>query len=727
MTTAKKKPLTKEEKDFISSVRAIPRHERSRENQSMLDALIADGDIPDDDILTKIGDTARDPENQKFAAGIATDTTAAYAGHEAMRGRTELRSERGRVKGFGGWKGWLANKGAAALSAMLSDRYLNQGLIHGVPPEEMSGLQTGLSGAAEVVVPPAMRATGQMIKGAGGVVGDILQPLTKRVGDSNIGNFFRQLIGKAPVENPDFSVQAGDFIEKQAEKIRTGERANTDISEASMSWIESGKLSTRVATEVNHRLIELFDGIANASFFGGKPMETLRKAGGELLESGVNDFVARFKTNMTPGELSKFVRNAVRKNIKYAEGLRAFKFKALDIKGKGIEGFRGVDLSNIVGGKGDFSFREAVKHMDAADPKTKAKILKKILKAADEIDRGKPSEIMQSADDLIQEFLDTPGVTGNKEWIKAQVSGESAKSLVEKAIAFNAKNAELINNTSIRSIANSDPEMLLGKLFQDGKPDTLNAVLKLKDSKGKLVLNETHRNSLRAAWLGTAGGKASKMGKSGILTEASDIVKGVYVLNGVKLERILNNAEGRMGTGVGRALFPGVGKESGFGTLRKFAKFLQSQQRDSGGVGAIAFVLGAPSAMQSLVRIGAVATAGVVTGVVTDNHLTTFMTVVGAGTLLFSPKGMAAFLANPKTRHALLNGIKKNSNRGVDHLFKYMQSATAQALAKSFGATYVSNEEMAELTDIRFQGGDSARIGGAETPLSNLPTFATSA
>ena len=711
MTTVKKKPLTKEEKDFISSVRAIPRHERSRENQSMLDALIADGDIPDDDILTKIGDTARDPENQKFAAGIATDAGAAYGGHEAMRRMTEPRLERGRPRGVGGVKGWLLNKGAAGLAAMLSDRQLNQGLIHGVPPEERSDLQTGLSGAAEVVVPPAMRATGKVLQGAGGVASDILSSMTKKAGDTKFGNFFRQLIGKADPENLDFSVQAGDFIEEQARKIRMGERPSGDISKKSLEHIEKGKLSTRVATEVNHRMIELFDGIANASFFGGKPMQTLMRSGQELLESGVNDFVGRFTSNMNPKQLSTFVGNAVKKEIKYATGLREYKFLALDVKGKGIEGFRGGDLKETIGGDGIFTFREAIKHMDAADPKTQVKILKQIKKAAAEIDGGKPNEITQSADDLIAEFLDTPGVTQNKEWIRSQVS-ESADSLVNKAIAFNAKNAELINNTAIKNIANSKPEVLLGNLFKDGSSDTLTAVMNLKNSKGNLVLNENHRNGIRAAWLGTIGG-TNKFGQSGILTQASDLINGVHVLNGTKLEQVLIKAEGRMGKAVGHALFPGVG----FRELKKFSKFLQSQQRASGGVGAIAFVLGAPSAMQSLAHIAVVTAAGVATGVATDNNLTTVMTVVGAGTLLFSPKGMAAFLANPKTRDALLNGIKKNSNRGVDHLFKYMQSATAQALAKSFGATYVSDEEMAELTDARFQGGGSARIGGAETPL----------
>ena len=104
------------------------------------------------------------------------------------------------------------------------------------------------------------------------------------------------------------------------------------------------------------------------------------------------------------------------------------------------------------------------------------------------------------------------------------------------------------------------------------------------------------------------------------------------------------------------------------------------------------------------------ATAGVVAGVATNNDLTTYMTVLGAGTLLFSPRGMAAFLANPTTRNTLINGIKKNSNQGVDHLATYMKSATAQALAKSFGAIFVSDEDKAELTDV-----SSARIGGAET------------
>jgi hypothetical protein len=713
---------TKVDMAKVKRMRALQRKGMlPKDGVQMLNDLEEHGLIDDRTITEKIsgqfrGNVGR--ENIKDVGGIATDAAAAYGGHEAMRRGTEPRLERGRAKGVGGIKGWMLNKGAAGLAAMLSDRQLNQGLIHGVPPEERSDLQTGLSGAVEVVVPPVMRATGKVLQGAGGVASDILQPLTTRVGDSKIGNFFRQLIGKADPRNPDFSVEAGNVIEEQARKIRTGERPSGDISGASLKHIESGKLATRVATEFNQLTVELADGISSASLFASKPAQAIARAGQEMLESVVHDFVSRFTTNMSPKQLSVFIGNAVKKEIKYATRLREYKFLALDIKGRGIEGFRGVDLSGPIGGKGIYTFREAVEHMDGADPKTQVKILKQIKKAANEIDSGKPTEIMQSADDLLAEFVETHGAaTPTKKFIESQIT-ESANTLVEKAIAFNAKNAELINNTAIRNIANAKPEVLLGRLFQDGKSDTLRAVMKLKDQKGNLVLNENHRNGIRAAWLGTVGG-TNQFGKSGILTRASEITDaypGVYVLKGALLERVLNDAEGRMGKAVGDALFPGA--LGGFSELRKFAKFLQSQQKNPGGVGAIAFVLGAPSAMREVVNVGALTIAGFVAGGELPGHnLTTYMTVTGAGLLLFSPKGMAAFLANPKTRDALLNGIKKNSNRGVDHLAKYMQSATAQALAKSFGATYVSNEETAELTDIKFQGGGSARIGGAETPL----------
>ena len=72
------------------------------------------------------------------------------------------------------------------------------------------------------------------------------------------------------------------------------------------------------------------------------------------------------------------------------------------------------------------------------------------------------------------------------------------------------------------------------------------------------------------------------------------------------------------------------------------------------------------------------------------------MTVAGAGTILLGPKGMAAFLNNPKTRDMLLNGIAKNSVT-KDLLNRYMQSVVGQTMAQQFQAVYIPEEEKEEL------------------------------
>ena len=660
------------------------------------------------------GDVGR--ENIKDVGGIATDAAAAYGG--------ELGSRRFTAPRFPGLKGKVINRGAAALSAMLSDRFINQQLIHGKSPEEVSNLQTGLSGAAEAIIPPALHVAGQTGKALYGVGSDVVSGATKKVGDSKIGNFFRQLIGKGDPENPNFAVQAGHEIEDQAARVRSGVRdrsiiegegvtAVPEFSKETLKHIDDFKLSTRVATEFNHRLVELFDGITQKSYTGQKPMEALIKSGQQLLESRVMDFVRTFKNNMSPHQLSVYISQAIKGNIEFATSLRKYNFLALDMKAGRVEGFRGVNLSDPVGGKGFYTFREAVDILDGASDKAKSKIVKQIKKATEEVDRAPITEGPHSGfsnDDItafIRDAKEVEGILVNEEFMKQKL-GESASSLAKKAIVFNQRTAKLINDTAILDVAKSTPELLLEQLFKDGRSDTIRAVFNMKKPDGSRLLSENARNGIRAAFLGTIQGQG-KFGSAGILTQASRLVTGgVRILDGAALERVLNNAEGRMGRAVGKALFPG--SHGGFKSLRKFAKFLQSQQKESGGVGAMSFVLGAPSAAQSLVHIGVATTAGVVTGVATGNDFTTYMTVVGAGTLLFSPKGMASFLANPTTRNALINGIKKNSNQGADHLATYMKSATAQALAKSFGAIFVSDEDKAELTDV-----SSARIGGAET------------
>jgi hypothetical protein len=377
----------------------------------------------------------------------------------------------------------------------------------------------------------------------------------------------------------------------------------------------------------------------------------------------------------------------------------------LDVLGKEVKDFKGVNLSNITkatneAGEGFFSFKEAVEMLDKASNTTVKNNIKKALKdAANKVDLGRESVDGDAvAEGMRAAFADNPEMLVHAETLIKQ----SATKLLNTAVAFSSKNAKLINNTTIREVATKHPENLLGTIFTDGNSDTLRAVMSLKDEAGEYVLSKEQKDGVRAAWLGTIQGEG-KMGASGILTKASDQVGSINVLNGDKLLKVLQDAEGTMGDDFGEAMFP----DTGFKGLKKFAKYLQSQQTEGhGAIGAMSIALGSPAAVGALLGIGGTALFTSDSGI--GSNPQTYLTVAGAGTLLFSPKGMAAFLNNPKTRDALLNGIKKRS-KNLAELKKYMGHVVAQTMAKQFGATFVSEEDKLALAPesqpVQFQGG----------------------
>ena len=631
-------------------------------------------------------------ENAKAVGGVGADAGGAYF-------MSRLASK------VPGAKGHLLKLLLGGVGAAGSNKFINQQAIHGKSPEQVDNTEVGLSGGAEVVLPPAFKGLAGAVKLGKGLVGDLGSAILDNTKDTATGNFFRQLIGKSAAIDPKVSVQAGQYIEDKAAAIRSGKEPADNLSIDTQKHINDVKLSSRVATEFKGKLLSLFDGISSKSYFGQEAMKIQKTAGQELIEKGVLDFVKKFKSNMTPTQLSNQVSKAINGTISFATELRHRNFTALDVLGKEVKDFKGVDLSNITkatneAGEGFFSFKEAVEMLDKASNTTVKNRIKGALKAAaNKVDLGREAVDGNAvAEGMRSAFADNPEMLIQVETLIKQ----SANKLLNSAVAFSSKNAKLINNTTIREVANTNPEKLLGSIFTDGNSDTLRAVMSMKDEAGEYVLSKEQKDGLRAAWLGTIQGEG-KMGASGILTKASDQVGTINVLNGDKLLKVLQDAEGRMGEEFGRVMFPGTG----FKGLKKFAKYLQSQQTEGqGAIGAMSIALGTPAAIGALMGVGTTALLTSDSGM--GSNPQTYLTVAGAGTLLFSPKGMAAFLNNPKTRDALLNGIKKNS-KNLAELKKYMGHVVAQTMAKQFGATFVSEEDKLALAPqpqpVQFQGG----------------------
>ena len=172
------------------------------------------------------------------------------------------------------------------------------------------------------------------------------------------------------------------------------------------------------------------------------------------------------------------------------------------------------------------------------------------------------------------------------------------------------------------------------------------------------------------------------------------------MLDGHALEANIIAMEDRAGPALGKALFP----KQGFTGLRKLAKFLQTQQSVStGAIGSMSIALGTPAAAGILAATGfGMAGEGAVTGSQT-------LDLIGAGTIIFGPRGLAKFLDNPKTLDSLLNGVNKFKGKPAA-LKTWFESFAAQHVGNTFNGTFVSEQDKHDIASV-----GQARIGGAST------------
>ena len=626
-------------------------------------------------------------ETGKFVGGAAADATGA-----------ELAGRASRMVKLPGKLGML-QKGLETLfrvgGAAGTDRNITQPLIEGVPEDQLSNTQSAISGGAEVL-PPLAKGVLKGGKALGGVLaGKGFEPL---------GDLFRQGIGKAKPLN-EVATESGEFVRKTSEDIRLKDNLSgidtAGLKDTTLEEIGKRNVMSNVASQFRGAILQMMDALATNSFTGKSLRDQASEATQDVLESSVGKFVDNIVTTLNPQQLAEQVTKAVKGNIEFAADLRKMNFKTLDIIGSTVDGFKGVNFNGKI-----IPFNKAIEILDKASPTGRASILKAMRKAAEEIDAGKQLHKLNPSDEaahgkLMSEFADIKSLSGN---ITAQTEKiqESAYSLLTKAVAFNKKTAKLINRTSIEKVANSTPETFLNEFFQSGNIDTLRAVMNLRDEAGKLVLNINQRNGIRSAFLGTIQGN-SQFGGKGLLTISSvksRFVKNMKMLDGHALEANIIAMEDRAGPALGKALFP----KQGFTGLRKLAKFLQTQQSVStGAIGSMSIALGTPAAAGILAATGfGMVGEGAVTGSQT-------LDLIGAGTIIFGPRGLAKFLDNPKTLDSLLNGVNKFKGKPAA-LKTWFESFAAQHVGNTFNGTFVSEQDKHDIASV-----GQARIGGAST------------
>jgi len=681
--------LSREQRQKAIRLRALQRKGNlDKEGQIVLRDLERNGLMPERSILEKLeGQVSGDQGARNLRAtgeivsGAAVDATGAEVLGQAAK-RVKLPGVLGLFqKAF-----QLVARGGGAYAA---DRYFTQPLIEGKTEEQISTGQSVISGVAEGAVPAvkygvkAAKAVGQ--------------------GTEAVGDFFRGMLGKTPPRNP-LARESGEFIAETADEIRLGEASKVDVpglKQTTLDEIGKRNVLSNVASEFRGALLQMIDAVATNSFTGGP----LRKAGSEatqdILEASVGKFVDGLKTTLNPQQLAEQVTKAVKGNIEFATELRRMNFKTLDLIGGTVDGFKGVFFN----GK-HITFQKAVDILDKASPKGRKAVLQALRRAATKLDSEKQLHKLNPmeksiSDKIMATYSDIPSLRNNAGAQVAKIQ-QSASSLLTTAVAFNKKTAKLINSTSIKEVANSTPETFLREFFQTGKIDTLRAVMNLRDEAGELVLNVNQRNGIRSAFLGTVQG-TSQFGGQGLLTRStipSRFAKNMRMLDGQALEANIIAMEGLAGPALGKALFP----KQGFAGLRKLAKFLQTQQSVSGGaIGAMSIALGTPAAAGVLVATGMQAFGE---ATITGNQ---FLDLAGAGTIIIGPRGMANFLANPRTLNALLNGVKKFADN-PSGLRTWFESFAAQYAGSVFNGTFVSEQDKQDMVDV-----GSARIGGAET------------
>jgi len=527
--------------------------------------------------------------------------------------------------------------------------------------EEINVDESLLAGALEIIAPIAGKA---VVKGFQ-ATRKIISPI-KSAKQFLESAFFKRFGGATTEPTPFKSVEAKSLATE----------------------LQRLKVSVPLATVFENNLLSLADGLASKAIFGRAAMRAQFRTAEEALEAEIENFAKKFTTEASPLQVAKQFKKALDSNNTLFRDLRNKIITRVDIASLDRPGAK-VDLSFIANleGKREVSFKEALdlltsvgfKRLDS--PKIKAAMLKSARKldtASFTVDKDVARTAFPESRFLDKEFTE----------IEARQTLKSSGSFVDDvktAQGLTDKMSVRFNQTIISRLANARPEEVLTLLFSKGRPDTIRALFKMKDTDGKPLITEEIKTGLQAVFLGLKGG-------DGLITSAKETTDAVTIINGKTLSANIEQFEGRLGVGVGQALFEGTGLAG----VKRYAKFLEMlQSRRGEGFGGVALFLQIPTAIATIAAAPITIASG--------DFGTTAFGVAGASTILIGPLALANMLANPKTFDAFAKGFTKRMSKPGDLTF-FLSTVAAQMFKEGDNVRVLDADETEVLLGTAAEG-----------------------
>jgi hypothetical protein len=505
------------------------------------------------------------------------------------------------------------------------------------------------------------------------VVKEVLRAAAQGVGGETLGAIVNKVIAKALSKNKKLiegAEEAVETISKQKEKIfEFPDSYSTRVQEAA----RTGNLTPALIQE--GQTLDILENVAELSLIGSGSIRYTREGAETVAQSGIDDFVKKFKVVADDVEMGNLFQKLLKKDLDVFKKVSSVKYRAVDKKlasDKFADNFQ-VDLINIKKWA-----RNEIKNLGA---KSESQPLKSFLEG---ITKENNYITFKRANTLRGDYLEisraftAEGLGKKKSRLSAIASKEiteamdnaavpdSVKALLTDANKFYREGAEVFNTKLFSKIIESDPEIVYKSIVASGdRPSLMKRTLEIINKRIKDPTKKANLiNAIRGQFLEDAISKSSKsVSQYGTQLDAN------------KLTSFLSKKDMFL-----KELFTPTQIKD----LKKFQSalaFSQGVLKKKGGLtGGIFIQMKQSGAVMQLAQLGAGGSAAL-TGA-----------PIIAATIIFGPAGLAKALTSPKVIKALTLGFKYNQTPSLYGRYFY------QAVTQMAGEGIITQDEADEIS-----------------------------
>jgi len=500
------------------------------------------------------------------------------------------------------------------------------------------------------------------------VVKEVLRAAAQGVGGETLGAIVNKVIAKALSKNKKLiegAEEAVETISKQKEKIfEFPDSYSTRVQEAA----RTGNLTPALIQE--GQTLDILENVAELSLIGSGSIRYTREGAETVAQSGIDDFVKKFKVVADDVEMGNLFQKLLKKDLDVFKKVSSVKYRAVDKKlasDKFADNFQ-VDLINIKKWA-----RNEIKNLGA---KSESQPLKSFLEG---ITKENNYITFKRANTLRGDYLEisraftAEGLGKKKSRLSAIASKEiteamdnaavpdSVKALLTDANKFYREGAEVFNTKLFSKIIESDPEIVYKSIVASGdRPSLMKRTLEIINKRIKDPTKKANLiNAIRGQFLEDAISKSSKsVSQYGTQLDANKLTSFLSKKN-MFLKELFTPTQIK--------------------DLKKFQKALQFSQgvlKKKGGLTGGIFIQ-----MKQSGAVMALAGGGYATGGATGL----------AAALILGPAALAKAFTYPPIIKALTLGVKYNQTPSLAGRYFY------QAVTQMAGEGIITQDEADEI------------------------------